>query len=519
MQRKKVAYADHAWLRMDDPNNLMVITGLMTFDSPLDYGRLLSLIENSLLPFRRFRQRLVQPILPFMRPSWEDDPNFDLESHVVRVKLQPPADKKALQDLISLLMSTGLDFSRPLWQFYLVENYQSGSAFIARLHHGLADGIALTQVLLSLTETSPDSTKLDQPVNNTQAGETPSDQPVKTLKSTALSRNSLGIKDIWGEGKKVLTNPSHAWDITRQGIDMAAAVGKLALRWPDPRTVFKGPLGVEKCAAWCEPLELSEVKFIGKAFNCTVNDVLITAVAGAFGRYVDFRGADGENVNIRGFIPVNLRPIELDEELGNKFGLVFLSLPLGIPDPIDRLHKVKQNMDRLKSSVEPLAVFGILNLMGAIPSRLEEIAVDFFDTKGTTVMTNVPGPQKQLYLAGVPINTLMAWVPQSGRIGVGVSIISYRGKVWLGIATDKGLVPDPESILTFFNVEFDALRSRAQAYRMDRRKTLQPMLSMLDEAMQTLDELIDQAATDSPAEPPAELSPPSQEESPTDSVI
>ena len=496
MLRKPFSYVDHAWLRMNDPNNLMVITGLMTFDAPLDYERLKDTVEHSFIRFKRFRQRMVQPKLPFKRPYWEEDPSYNLEAHLQRFILPPPHDQKTLQVLISLLMSRELDYSRPLWQFYLVENYGSGSAFIARIHHSIGDGIALMQVLLSLTEPAPDHPPASHPQATAQRGEYPPNEPIQTLKSTTIKPTQRGAKGLMEEGKKMLLDPSHAVDRARQAIDFAGAVGKLALRWPDPQTVFKGPLGKEKRAAWSEPLELREVKFIGKTLNATVNDVLITAVAGALGRYVDFRGKTAEDLNIRSFIPVNLRPVALDEDLGNKFGLVFLSLPLGIKDPVERLRKVKQNMDELKSSAEAVATFGILNLLGAVPAWIEEIAVDFFDTKGTAIMTNVPGPRSQLTMAGAPINTLMAWVPQSGRISLGVSILSYNGKVWLGVATDHGLIPDPETIVSMFYQEYKEMIDRAQKTRAERLEPMQPMLAMLDGAMQTLDELLRESGAD-----------------------
>jgi len=496
MVRKTMSFADYTWWRMDDPNNLMVITGLMTFDAPLDYERLKAVIEHSFLRFRRFRQRLAPPESPFMRPYWEDDPNFDLASHLIRVQLPAPGDQRDLQDLISTLMGTQLDTSRPLWRFYLVENYGKGSAFIARMHHCLADGIALMQVLLSLTDTDANPSASDQTQDLAQDGKQSPSRPTQTRHSNVLNSGKWSAEDLWDEGKKMLFNPSHARQRTRQVIDLASATGKLALRWPDPLTVFKGPLGMEKRAAWSEPIDLKGVKSIGKAFHSTVNDVLLTAVAGALGQYIDSRGGAVKDLSIRGLIPVNLRPIELDEELGNKFGLVFLSLPVGIDDPIERLRRVKQNMDELKSSSEPLATFGIISLMGAVPSWVQEIAVDFFDTKGTTVMTNVPGTQTQLYLAGAPINTVMAWVPQSGRIALGVSIISYNGKVWLGIATDKGLVPDPEAIIAFFQAEYDEMSSRAQNLPAERQKELKTLLSMLEKANQTLDELLARTVKD-----------------------
>ena len=139
----------------------------------------------------------------------------------------------------------------------------------------------------------------------------------------------------------MLTNPPHAIHRTRQVIGLASAVGRLAFRLPDPSTAFAGPLGAEKRAAWTEPIKLEEVKSIGKTFNSTVNDVLITVVAGTLGRYLDQRGEETRDLKIRGFIPVNLRPLNLGTELGNKFGLVFLSMPLGIEDPIERLGRIK----------------------------------------------------------------------------------------------------------------------------------------------------------------------------------
>jgi len=486
MARKKLSYTDHAWLRMDDPLNLMVITGLMTFDEPLNIMRLKALIEDSLLQIPRFRQRLVPPTLPFMRPSWENDPKFSLDAHLERVTLPSPGNQKTLQNFIGEIMSTELDYSRPLWHFYLVENYENGSAFIARLHHSIADGIALMQVLLSLTEQTPGN----PPADKSQDGKQTPTTPTKTSQSAALPTSQIDASDLLKEGIKMLCKPSYARYRTSQVAKIAAAVGKIALRWPDPQTVFKGPLGSKKCAAWSDPVDLAGVKFIGKTFNSTVNDVLLTAVAGALGRYLQTRENVAQNLSIHGFIPVNLRPIELDDELGNKFGLVFLSLPLGMDDPVLRLRRVKRNMDELKSSAEAVATFGVINLLGAVPAKVEQVGINFFDTKGTTVITNVPGPQTQLYLAGAPINTVMAWVPQSGRISLGISIISYNGKVWLGIASDEGLVPDPETIVALFNSDYKELKSRAETYHTERQNNLMPMLSKLNEAIQTLEELL-----------------------------
>jgi WS/DGAT/MGAT family acyltransferase len=276
----------------------------------------------------------------------------------------------------------------------------------------------------------------------------------------------------------------------RQGARLAAAAGKLALRWPDPRTIFKGPMDGEKRAAWSDALDLDEVKFTGKIYQATINDVLVAIVAGALGRYTEYRGASAEDLKIRSYIPVNLRPVALDEKLGNKFGLLFLSLPLGIDDPVERLQKVKQNMDALKESAEAVVSYGIINLLGAGPAWIEAMAIHFFDTKGTAVMTNVPGPRSSLCLAGAPIGTIMAWVPQAGQVSLGFSIISYNGKVWLGVAADKALIPDPETIVSMFQDEYYALIGRARQDQIERRKEMEALLSLLEKANRTVDKLL-----------------------------
>jgi diacylglycerol O-acyltransferase len=499
MGREKISYVDYAWLRANHPDNLMVITGLITFSSPLDYERMKGVVEALTQKFPRFRQRLIPALLPMMRPYWEDVTDFDIESHLLRVTLPTPADQTVLQGFISRMLSVDLDGSRPLWQFYVVENYHSssssapGSALVVRLHHALADGIALVHVLLSMTEKTPQPEEKGHLPEHLHIGK--EDHP-----SSSRLPGEEWIKGLIEKGTRLVSNPDYARQAARFGADFAVAVGKLALRPPDPQTLFKGQLGREKRAAWSQPFDLTGVKRTGRAFGCTVNDVLLSAMAGALGRYIHQRGRSPEGLSIRGVIPVNLRQPEegvanagfgsfaVDESLGNDFGLVFLSLPIGIDDPVERLRRLKKNMDGLKSSKEPLASYVILQLIGAVPASVEDLAFAFFDTKGTTIMTNVPGPRHQLYMACAPIEMLMAWVPQSGRVALGVSIISYNNKVWVGVATDQGLAPDPEQIVALFGEEYREFSARAEAVLAKRYQDVRPVMNELEKALQNLDE-------------------------------
>ena len=225
----------------------------------------------------------------------------------------------------------------------------------------------------------------------------------------------------------------------------------------DSTTRFKGQPGVAKRVAWADPIPLDDVKAIGKALGCSVNDVLLSSVAGALRAYLLRRGDDVRDMMIRALVPVNLRPPEKAYRLGNKFGLVFLDLPIGIENPVARLYAVRANMRGLKGSFQPIIALGILAAMGAGPQILQEQLLAMLAKNATAVMTNVPGPQQPLYFAGGKIDRLMFWVPQSGNIGMGVSIITYAGEVQFGLITDRGLCPDPERVIERFAPEFEKL--------------------------------------------------------------
>ncbi|WP_420643539.1 WS/DGAT/MGAT family O-acyltransferase [Candidatus Leptofilum sp.] len=452
---------DAAWLRMEDPTNLMMVSGIITFKKLIDFDHLRAVIEHKLLTFDRFRMRVVQSRLPFSPAYWEPDPTFNLNAHLHRVALPSPGDKAALQEMASDLMSTPLDFSKPLWQFHLIENYGEGCAIMCRLHHCIADGMALVFVLLSLTDMVPGvppPTASDVSVEKNEAAEG------SRMLNSLVQQGAKAVGTVWETTSKVasesleaLVNPAHAMELALKGTDTALAAGRLFLRSPDPKTLFKGKLGVAKRAAWSHPLPLRDVKKIKNVTGSTVNDVLVSAMTGGLRRYMLSKGANVEGLNFRAAVPVNLRTPEQMGELGNKFGIVFLSLPVGIGDPLERLHEVHKRMVELKNSKEAPVALGILSAMGMSPNELQGTLVRLFGSKTTAVMTNVPGPPMPLYLAGQKIEGLMFWVPQSGRVSLGISILSYANKVFLGVATDAGLVPDPNEIMEGFYTEFDAL--------------------------------------------------------------
>ena len=428
---------------MEDPTNLMMVTGVLLFNSRLDVDRVRSVLEERLLSFARFRQRVEQPPFGVGLPQWVADERFDLDAHLHHVALPAPADKAALEAFVSDLLSTPLDFSKPLWQVHLVE-HADGSAIVSRIHHAIADGIALIQVLLSLTDATRRPRKRQSAARPTV---TPDGGSSFLRAGGWLAQAGFGLA----------RDPGQAFKMAGLGVDAAATLARVALLPPDPPTPLKGALGVRKRAAWSDPLPLADVKAAGAHAGGTINDVLITATAGALRRYLSARGEDVTGLDVRATVPVNLRPLDEAHRLGNQFGVVFLALPLGIEAPAERLIEIKRRMDELKSSLQPVVAFGLLNAIGLLPGRLQPLPIQFFGSKASMVLTNVPGPREALYLAGEPLVRAMFWVPQSGRLGLGISILSYAGEVLVGVASDAGLVPDPASIVEGFHSELEEL--------------------------------------------------------------
>ncbi len=350
MTRKPLSSVDTAWLRMEDPTNLMMITGILVFRTPMDYERLRMTVEERLLRFSRFRQRVGGSVTGGY--YWTDDADFDLDYHLPRASLPAPGDQAALQDLASLLASTQLDHSKPLWQVHFVEEYGDGCALICRLHHCIGDGLALVHVLLSLTDEEPDVPwPLFQPTVEARPHRRRRSKILQSPKATLQIARRVGGALI-EQCQEMRADPSRAADLVRTGGRASYALARLLGYWPDPKTIFKGSLGIGKRAAWSDPIPLADVKSIGKGLGGTVNDVLLTAMSGALRHYLQSRDGKVDGLNFRAVVPVNLRPPGTEEELGNKFGLVFLSLPIGIADPQQRLQELKRRMDALKDSLK-----------------------------------------------------------------------------------------------------------------------------------------------------------------------
>jgi len=457
---ERMTKVDTAWLRMDSESNLMMIVGVWTLKPGIQYEDLCQRVQERLLKYNRFRQRVVEDAAG---ATWVEDSRFDIANHITREKLPKHAKgqaQQALQKRMGELAMQPLDPKRPLWHFALVEDYEGGSALMVRIHHCIADGIALISVTMSLVDGGappPERRRKEAPHGAEDWIADTLIKPLTDIAVRALGAAGDGAVKSLGMLRDPQKGMSGTLDMARLAYQVLSDAAALAMMPDDSKTRLKGKPGRTKRVAWCEPIPLDEVKSVGKALNCSINDVLLSCVAGALGEYLKSLGDDVSGQEIRAMIPVNLRPLDQAYKLGNRFGLVPLVLPIGVENPIERVYEVRRRMTALKGSTQPLLAFGLLAVAGLLIKPAQEAMLNLFGKKTTAVMTNVPGPREKLKFLGSTLEQSMFWVPQSGDIGLGVSILSYGGGVQFGVITDTALCPDPQKIIDEFEPEFAKL--------------------------------------------------------------
>jgi len=403
--------ADAAWLQMDQPANRMIITALLTFDGPLDARALQGLFWR-VAAIPRFHQRVVRPVNWFALPEWRDDPRFDLRAHLRHTGLPSPGGEAGLRQLVSERMGTALDPAKPLWEVEVIDSGSGASALLIRVHHCIGDGVALVRVLLGLADD-------------------PAPLPPEVGKRPEKPRGPLE----WARDRLV----------------RAGTFAQMLALPPDPPTLFRRPLGLVKRAAWSGAIPLLGLRGLARRQHATVNDVLMGTLAGVLRGALLEAGRPIPSREIRALVPVFLGA--RNGEMGNRFGLAFVDLPVGEPDAGERVRKLKQRMDAVKSSVVAPVAFDILRGFGLAGPAAERVGVEIFTRKATVMVTNVPGPKARIHLAGRKLASVMVWAPTSGRLGFSVTLLSYGGDLRLGVAADAHIEMDPQVLVERFEKE------------------------------------------------------------------
>lgn len=449
---RPVRRMDHMMFDANIPTSLVTITGMMVFEKKIQKDHLISIIENRLLKYSRFRERIA---VINGKPYWHEDELFDISSHLVHVALPEPCDYNTLQDFVSHLISQPLDPNKALWKVHLIDNYKGGSVVIWRIHHAIADGIALIKVVFSLTgATAEESLKLDISIEDDSLD-------IKEKKSFMEAANKLfkSGKSWYSDAVNFLKDKEKVKATLSDALEISNEIGKLVYGKSADNPLYKGNLSHTKKAAFSDALPLHEIKKIGKYYGVTVNDILLAILTGSIRRHL-LKHTQDMSKPIRIAVPVNMRKKGEKIEIKNKVGIITVELPVHLENIDERISNIKAKTELLKKSFEPLFIYYLMNAVGdIITPKMEDYFIKFFGTKLTGVMTNVPGPREAIYFAGEEVKDIMFWVPHTILMGIGISIISYNNRVCLGVVTDTNLVKNPDEIVEAFYHEFDDMKA------------------------------------------------------------
>jgi WS/DGAT/MGAT family acyltransferase len=478
MSSEQLSALDAAWLHMDRPTNSMVIDIVLQCDDRVDEQRLAQALDERVIRrFRRFRQRVADPAVnlsPWTSPYWVDEPDVRAADHLRRSVLPPDGDSDALHQVLGRLCSRPLRADRPLWEVHLIDrddtaartSHGPGSVVLLRVHHAIGDGVALVQVLLSLTEPvngSPDPRLL--PIDD---DDRPSVLPgvVGRAAHQALDfarRAGSRTRAVGDAVQAVLAHPGHVTDLSGYPRSQAATLAKLGFGLRAEHNRLQGPLCADKHRRWTADVALTSVKAAGRRSGGTINDLMMTSISGALREYL---AAHHDVVpDLLVIMPVNLRPpgASIPAGLGNDFGLVFVPLPTAEPDRARRFTRLRAALDEVKAGDEAGFVHSMLEFMGQGPKAVQTAWTDSFAARATAIVTNVSGPHQAVSLAGAPVSDVVVWVPVTGPLGLGLSICSYAGRIRLGVAGDAELIPDLDRLVTLLDHEVAALQSTPTA--------------------------------------------------------
>ncbi len=427
---------DAAWLHIEEPTNLMVVTAVLELGAGVPYERLSDLVRQRLLSFPPFRARVVEGSRWRRQPYWHVDDKVDLRHHLREVELADDSEA-GLRQHVEATLTTPLPRQRPLWHIDIVQSARRGTLLVCRVHHAVADGFALLHVLLSLCDGQAE----------------PLLQPHQPL----------------SEATGILSTAKKMTAIGKSVVQLVASPR-------EPPTPLVGSLGASKTVAWSEPLALAPLKQAARRRHATVNDLLVAATGGALRSYLLARSA-GIDRELHAMMPVNLRSREQAlAQLGNHFGLMIVPLPVHHADRETRFTTGKSSMDALKQTPQSLAALAILHAIGRAPRMVEKLAVEFFTRKASVVLTNVRGPTVRPTLAGAPLSRVLFWVPQSGRVPLGISLLSLADEAHIGVMGDAQRAPDPRALVTGIEQELAALVGSREALQRTPRPKPQPPL-------------------------------------------
>jgi diacylglycerol O-acyltransferase len=465
----RLTSTDASFLHQEGHASHMHIGGVLIFEgSAPDFDEFAHHIRSRLHLVPRYRQKLVTPALQTGRPLWIDDPDFNLEYHVRHTALPEPGTEEQLLLLAARIASQRLDRSKPLWEHWLVEGLEGDRfAIISKTHHALVDGISgvdLATVIFDLERTpAPPVEGLER----WEAHPEPSQAELLLAGARGIVRATASMT---ARSVAALTRPATSLNLVR---DAAEGLGELV--WaglnPAPETPLNVTIGPHRRFAVTRQ-QLSDYKEVKNALGGTINDIVLTVVAGALADWLRSRGVRTQGLEMRALVPVSVRSRDQRGALGNQLTVMRGPLPVYIDDPAARLRYVRAAMDGLKESKQAVGAATLVAVNSLAPPTIlaQASRLNFSTRLFNLLVTNVPGPQMPLYMLGHELKDLfpVAFLPENHALAI--AIMSYNGNLDYGLLGDYDAMPDIDLVADGIERSLAALLAVARGGRVPARR-------------------------------------------------
>ncbi len=459
--RRRLTPQDAVFYYLESDQAPMTLGSIAIFEGRVPFRRFVKNIESKLDRIPRYTQLVVEAPFNFARPTWEFDPHFDINHHIHSASLEPPGSDEQLTDLAARLFRGRLDRRRPLWEMHLVGGLSGGrTGLISRVHHCLVDGIGGVDLLMVTLDVSAKPSPAAQRPRRPAA-----DPPGK------MSLVLEGIADSFSEGVDEAASVARWLTDAATGEFTSSRIGARALGTalsclarPVHKLAFNGVFSGQRKMALVD-FPFDEVREVRRALGGTVNDIVLTVLAGALARYAALHGEDPRGKSARVLMPVNVRTETERSQLGNRLSMLLTEVPLGAVSPAECLHSISERTAALKVDrvAEGVAVVGQA-LGGLPPFALAGLAgaLSLPNTMANMVCTNVPGPMIPLYTVGHEMLAHYPIMPIAWEMGIGCAVMSYNNRLYLAVMADAAAAPDAQEFAGLLKDAYDDLRAAAE---------------------------------------------------------
>jgi diacylglycerol O-acyltransferase len=434
---------DSSFLHLERDSAHMHVAACAIFDGNAPaYEELVEAIVGRLHLVPRYRQRLAFVPLEQGRPVWVDDPHFKVTYHVRHTALPRPGTDEELRRLAGRAFSQALDRDRPLWELWLVEGLADNRfALLSKTHHALVDGVSGVDIATVLFDASPQPMPVAPPDHEWVPRPLPSSSQL--LADALVERATVPGEVIRGV-RHALRGPRQLAERVGGALAGLSAVTRAGLQ-AAPQSPFNTRIGPHRRFTWVNG-DLAQFKAVKNSLGGTVNDVVLTVVAGALGRYMRLHGEPTEDVVLKAMVPVSVRADVEQGALGNRVAAMWAPLPVGITDPVERLETIRAAMDGIKDSGQAVGAQVLTQLSGFAPPTIMAQAARLQARQRlfNLVVTNVPGPQFPLYVLGRELEAIYPMVPLAENTALGIAIMSYNGQLNFGLTADFDALSDVE---------------------------------------------------------------------------